>query len=181
MDEIVIDISGDTTGLLWGSHEMEKIIELYETTPPSTDDQTRTELMWEDREELLVEKWRVDIMKASHQHQRLGKKYQNLYKIFGLPTVLIPLSLSGLNGVLEVEPLVVTILLVLSASLQGVVTFVNFGQKYQEHYNYSTLYSELSKQIECELCKPKSKRLACDVFLERVRQQYSHLNHMAPV
>lgn len=177
--EKILEVTLDGRESLW----QQKIepIEIYnEATPPSVDDTTRTELLWEKREETLLDKWKRDIVVASYGHQRLGKRYHCLYKVFALPTILIPLTLSGLNGITDVNPLVSTILLILSASLQGVVTFVNFGQKYQEHYNYSNLYSELSKEIESELCRPKSKRIACDVFLERVRHQYSHLEHMAP-
>jgi hypothetical protein len=157
---------------------------IRENTPPSDDsldDPERRELLWEKREETLLHKWQENMIEASKSHFKKAGRLKKLYRCFGLPATLIPISLSGLTGNIQLDPLAVAILLFLSGVLMGVSTFLNFGQKSQMHYDYSTQYNELSKEIEMEICKPKRNRIPCDVFLERVRLKLQYLDASAPV
>jgi hypothetical protein len=154
-------------------------------TPPSTtgsrDDDNRKELLWELREEELLEKWKDEMYDNSKLHRNSGKKYKNLYAIFGVPATLIPIIMSGLTAPLEDYPLTQSLLMITTGTLVGISTFFNLGKRFAKHFEYENRYDELAREIEKELKKPKRHRLACDVYMERVYLKYSGLNACAPV
>jgi hypothetical protein len=89
-------------------------------TPPSTgsrDDDNRKELLWELREEELLEKWKDEMYDNSKLHRNSGKKYKNLYAIFGVPATLIPIIMSGLTAPLEDYPLTQSLLMITTGTL----------------------------------------------------------------
>lgn len=153
-------------------------------TPPSTgsrDDDNRKELLWEHREEELLEKWKDEMYDNSKLHRKSGKKYKKLYVIFGVPATLIPIIMSGLTVPLEDYPLTQSLLMITTGILVGISTFFNLGKRFAQHFEYENRYGELAREIEKELKKPKRHRLACDVYMERVYLKYSGLNARAPV
>jgi hypothetical protein len=70
--------------------------------------------------------------------------------------------------------------MMMSGLFSGVSMFFNFGKKQQSHLQYSSKYFELSNDIECELSMPKRHRIACDVYMERVKLKYNNLCNQAP-
>ena len=144
-------------------------------------DDDRVELPWEDREEQLVQKIASECTIVSKEHENKAKYNKKLYVAFGLPAMLIPIILAGLNTFLTKEhELLVSSLLILSGILTGISQFFNFGKKTQAHFEYASRYSELLLMIDIEMVKPKRFRLACDVFLERVSKCFADLNANAP-
>ena len=154
-------------------------------TPPSSngskDDETRKELLWETREEILLKKWKDEMYANSKQHRKNGKKFKKLYAIFGVPATLIPIVMSGLTNQLENYPLAQSLLMITTGTLVGISTFFNLGKKFAQHFEYEHRYDELAREIEKELQKPKRNRLACDVYMEKVYMKYCSLNARAPV
>ena len=158
---------------------LERVLE--DENSESKDDPLRKELLWEQREEIFLQKIVEDCKKQSKLHRRKGKKFKKLYTGFGIPSTLLPIILSGLTEQLNMYPLVHSLVMITSGILTGVSTFMNFGRKYEEHFNYEAKYGGLAGDISTELCKPKSFRVACDVYLERVRLLYGNLNSNAPL
>ena len=74
-------------------------------TPPSRDDEFRKELLWESRDEKLLEKWKNAMSYNSEIHGKSGKIYKILYAMVGVPAILIPIVLSGLTSQFEDYPL----------------------------------------------------------------------------
>lgn len=146
----------------------------------SSDNKDRKELLWERREEIHLQTIIDDCEVQSRMHRRKGKRFKKLYATFGVPAILIPLILSGLTDQLTPYPLAHSLLMILVGIISGVSSFFNFGAKYQSHYDFENKYSGLAGDIKVELCKPKAHRVACDVYLERVRLMYSGLNTQAP-
>ena len=152
-------------------------------SPPSSqsqDDNQRKELLWENREEILLEEWMENMEAQSKKHRVKGDKFKQLYKLFGIPAILIPIALSSLSNQLEGSPLINSMLMLLAGICSGISNFLNFGRLYSEHYNYEQLYNEMANELKKELSKPKRHRIACDVFMERVYMRYSALNSGAP-
>lgn len=157
-----------------------------EITPPgnkfvaSIDNVERRELLWEKREEQLLTLWARQIEQKRSKHYKKGGLYRNLYYVFGIPGTILPLIAASLNGVLEMAPLTISACLVFSGIISGINTFVNFGKKEQQYFEFSSKYSELGISIEKELSIPKSHRVAADVFLERVQNTLNSINTNAP-
>ena len=158
-----------------------KIDILHQNSRNSTDDMEREELLWEDREEKLLHKWKTEMISKSSSHLRKGKRYKKLHLIFGIPSTVIPLVMAGLTGYNEINKIAASSVLIISGVLTGVSNFSNFSKKSQIHLEFENRYSQLSLDIDSELCKPKKNRAACDMFIEKIKQQYHCLNQQAPM
>ena len=153
---------------------------LIETTPrSSSDDPDRREMLWKARIEELVERTRDDATAAASTHEKAARKARLLYQCIGLPTVLIPMSLSVAAQFLP-EALVTT-MMVVSGLCAGVNAFLDYGSKSQRHFEYSNRWLELSSTILFEMAKGRSDRCAADVFLERLRIRSAALRAAEPV
>ena len=127
-------------------------------TPPSTgsvDDENRKELLWEHRQEELLNKWMKEMYINSKKQGIKARQVKILYALVGVPATLIPIILSGLTS-LEVEPLVSSLLMITTGSLIGISTFFNLGKKFAQHFEYEHKYDELARELEKELKKPKT-------------------------
>jgi len=58
-----------------------------------------------------------------------------------------------------------------SGLFSGIGMFFNFGKKEHTHFEYANKFFELSNEIESELSKPKRMRVACDVYMEKIKQE----------
>lgn len=159
---------------------MNKDIEVEITPPSSLDDDARKELLWERREEQLIEKWIDDCKIRSDKHCKKAKEFKIKYACVGLPSVLIPIVLGGLSPVIPCHTLEYSLVLMLAGLFSGVGLFFNFGKKEMEHHTYSNKFFKLITEIEAELSKPKRHRIACDVYIERVKNEYGSLTLASP-
>lgn len=148
-------------------------------TSISKDSDSRKELLWEEREQNLLLRWKDQMEKQAKLHKKSGRRYKKLYAIFGVPSALIPIITSGLTNF--ISPLTQSILMITTGTLIGISTFFNLGRKYTEHLEFQARYDELARDLEKELAKPKRHRVACDVYMERIYLQFSGLNARAPL
>ena len=151
-----------------------------EHTPTSIDDENRKELPWETREEKLLLKWCDDCRKRSKAHDMKGKKNKIKFAIFGIPSILIPIILGGVASVVPCYSIIYSTVMMGSGLISGVSMFFNFGKKEQEHFNFMNKFFELANEIESELSKPKRFRVACDVYVEKIKQEYNSLCKHSP-
>jgi hypothetical protein len=151
-----------------------------EYTPPSIDDENRKELLWERREETLLKKWGSDCKNRSIQHDEKGKKNKILFGLFGIPTMLIPIILGGVSSVVPCHSLSYSLGIMGTGLFSGISMFFNFGKKEASHFEYQNKFFELSNEIEAELSKPKRHRIACDVYMEKIKQEYSKYCSLSP-
>ena len=156
-------------------------IDSRELTPHSLDDENRKELPWEKREESLILKWGDDCNIRSVKHDIKGKKFKIKFAMFGIPSIFIPIILSGVSPIVGCHSIVYSLGMMSAGLFSGVNVFFNFGKKQQEHFDYSNKFSELFNEIESELSKPKRFRVACDIYIERVKSEYNALCNKAPI
>jgi hypothetical protein len=149
-------------------------------TPSSSDNSDRKELLWESRQEQLLKQWCSDCKTRGAQHDAQGKRNKRKFAIFGIPSVLMPIVLGGVSGVVQYNSLIYSLGMMSSGLFSGVNLFFNFSKKTQLHFEYSNKFNELSTEIETELCKPRRHRIACDVYLERTRMSFNYLCCQAP-
>ena len=161
---------------------MQMDIEQSKNDSNDSKDDNRIELPWEEREEKLVQKIATECKTLTVRHEKKAKQNKKMYVACGLPAMIIPIILAGVNSFLKQEhEIMVSCLLIFSGILTGISQFFNFGKKTQAHFEFAGRYAELLLTIEIEMVKPKRFRLACDVFLERVSKSYADLNNNAPV
>ena len=146
----------------------------------SSVDCVRTELLCEKREEDLIIRWKNQCVEKSKKHGLKARRKKIHYTPISIPTILIPLIMSALNSILVEYALANIILMLLVAILTGISGFLNLGKQTQMNFQFEGLYSDLVLNIDQEMCKPKSARIACDVYLERVKNNVSKLDLSAP-
>lgn len=155
-------------------------ISMNEHAPPSSVDDDRKSLLWEKREEDLLMKWSRDIVYRRKKHEIKGRQNKFKYILFSIPTILIPIGLSGIASIVECDSLEYNLAIMASGLFSGLNMFFNFTKKEQLHNYYATRYFELSTEIEFELSKPKVNRMDCSIYMERIKLQYSNLCQQAP-
>jgi hypothetical protein len=157
-----------------------KDIELDITPASSVDDDMRKEILWEKREEQLIEKWIDDCKNRSLKHSKKAKEYKIKYSCVGLPSILIPIVLGGLSPVIKCDTFEYGLVLMFAGIFSGIGMFFNFGKKNVEHNTCSNMYFKLVNEVEAELSKPKKHRVACDVYMEKVKNEYNSLVIASP-
>jgi hypothetical protein len=150
-------------------------------TSSSFDDENRKELPWENTEEKLLLSWSKDSQKRSEKHYIGGNRNKIKFAVFGVPSILIPIILGGIAPVIGCNSMIYSIGMMSTGIFSGMNLFFNFGKKQQEHFDYMNKFSEFSNEIESELSKPKRFRLACDVYIERMKLKYNYLCDNSPI
>jgi hypothetical protein len=146
----------------------------------SLDNPDRREVLWEPRLETLCNKWYDDCLARSTQHDVKAKIHKRRFATFALPSIILPLIMSGLSNLLVDYPLVSSSGMALTAILTGMNTFFNHSKKQIQHFEYSGKFFKLATEIEKEIAKRKKDRIAADVFLERISADYNNLAFNAP-
>jgi len=152
-----------------------KFIEISESS-----DVSREEMKWNEKNSDLLRNWSKNCKEALLAHEVKAKKYKKLYAIFGLPSILIPISVGIMQPYLQENDLIVSLLMVLTGSLSGINTFFDFSRKRSKHLEANAKYSELHIQIQSILAIPKRNREAADVSITKILYQLNSINNMAP-
>jgi hypothetical protein len=161
--------------------EIEVVIEESDEKSTGSKDSSRSEMPWEVREEDYLLEIVSFCENRAERHLNASWWARKLYVLFNLPTIMTPAVLAstqeefGRDGMLSEK-----MVLVGSAVFAGISSFMNFGKVSARHTDFGQKYEELHDKITFELCKPKKYRVQCDVFLERIMQQYLSLNKTAP-
>ena len=153
---------------------------IRETTPSSLDNLSREEQLWEKRTENLLRDWVKNMEYSIIHHRQKALTNRSLYRAFGIPSMLIPLVLSGFTGIVPIDDLGISLCLMTSGVLSGISNFMNFGKQMAVHFEFEAHYTTLCTDIEVCLSKPKKNRIAADVYIENIRSRYNNLNQNAP-
>lgn len=150
-------------------------------TSRASADTGRTELPWEDREELQIRKWQTEANGREKQHARKSKYFKHLHYGFGVTAMALPFAGTLGSTFLRTHSKEFTSIILATTTLcAGVNTFFNFGQKSERHADYENRYAEFSATIDKELAKPRKFRIACDVCMEFVTATLARLTAAAP-
>lgn len=146
----------------------------------SVDDENRTELLWGSKQEDLLNEWCKKCIITSKSHDIKSKMFKKCHILFSIPSIIIPISISGLTEQLQIYPEVQSLAMIGVGIISGVNSFFDFSKKEERHSQYTNLYTELYNEIRSELSKPKKHRVACDMYLERVKNRLNFLRQSAP-
>jgi hypothetical protein len=136
--------------------------------------------LWETRIENIVKKWASDALNRSELHTEKAERNKRLFAIFSMPGIIIPIVLSGVSSLIICNGLIYSVAMMFVGIISGIAAFYNFAKKSELNFNYADKYFRLSTDVESELAKHKADRIACDVYLEKTRQNYSNLCSSAP-
>jgi hypothetical protein len=144
----------------------------------------RREEPWNERSEKLIMKWRDECVIVAKKHDAKGYVNKSRYKTWALPNIVLTVVMSGVSGALGDEHYMKYMAMsgfVVSGIITGISSLYNFGKLTQQHFDFSTRYSELALQIDAEMVKGRSFRTPSDVFSLQARMKFEQLNRNAPV
>lgn len=156
------------------------VLKLDEKSNSSHDDPNRLELLWDNKIEAQIIKWRDEMSVNEKLHTIYGRKFKKLHNMFAIPNIIIPLILSALMKQLDEQDLVVSLLLISSGIFSGISHLMGFSKRSQRHFEVGNSLSKMVKEIELELSKPKKMRISADVYLERTYNHYTSILDLAP-
>ena len=151
-------------------------------TPENSEssDVSREEMKWNSKNSDLLLQWSLQCAQTSKAHGKRAQRFKKLYTWFGLPSVLIPITIGILQPYVHEYELVISLLMVLSGSFSGISTFFDFSRKRSKHLDSENNYNELFLKIESILAIPKRNRNAADVTITEMLFRLNSLNAMAP-
>lgn len=149
---------------------------------PSTvrSEDQRTELLWDTREEKYIKDIEQKCKDHSMELQKKGYRQRMCYRLWGIPSMILPLIAAAVSEYAIEHKAYGTILMLLSAVCTSLNTFFNFGKRYQQLFDGSQKYQELADEIGLELCKPRKYRLDCDLVLQRVNIRRNNIAAQIP-
>ena len=152
-----------------------------EEKPEIAPDIERVELKWLSDIEKVINGWKDKCDENSKAHNKKAAYYKKVYKALGIPSAVLPAVLAVLNSSTgEGYKVLISGLMIVLSVISGVAGFINAGKKYEQHYQYEFMYSELSNEITSEMVKPRRNRPAADVFLQKIVDKYNSVNKGAP-
>ena len=140
---------------------------------------------WTDTIEDLIKHWRSHAIKMSEMHENAGYYVKGKHNIFGLPPIIIPLTMTYVSQILPEDQIrkdvIINGLMFLLSGLSGAVyKWLNLGEKYALHFQYSARYDDIITAIDTELSRQKKFRRPADVFITEIRCKIDNLNHTSP-
>ena len=181
-NDININVRDDTSLSKEEEHELLDAIMYSKTT--SSDRKDRSEMLWNSKLELLFHHWALECKDNAIRHNLEAKRKKILYRLFGIPAVIIPITMASMTKLIEEDSYHATLInsigYLITGSLTAINTFINYASQYEKHYNTEVRYMELYTDIESILIKPKKDRQAADVVLERYKLKLEHINEYAP-
>lgn len=156
-----------------------------------------TKLVWSNSLDCLLKEWKKQITSRLTIHNKLARKFSKRNYILGVPVIILTaITATGILATFEdcdcsnknstrcdVVPwvrVVTGILAILSASLSGIQTFVNYQKKSEENKTAFNGYSRLKRKIEVTLGLPYASREDAVFTLREIRKEYDLVADAAP-
>lgn len=138
---------------------------------------------WTDQVEEYITNIKNLCQTEAERHDKAGYSAKNLYNIFALPAILVPLIAAPIQGTFKDDDWTIYFsmsALVVTSILTGINSFFNYGAKMQKHFNFSGRYGDIVTDIEESLTKPRSNRVSSEVFIRTQKMKFDSLNLTAP-
>lgn len=154
------------------------------------DGKLRSEELWNESTQALLQRWRDDCATKSDTHHSKGKCARTLSVVWGVPAAVLPALAAPL---IMFEPsredsvhldewlhVAETAAVVLGGVCASICSTFDFSGRAERHFSFSARYYDLVTDIDHELAKPPLHRQDVDTFALRARMIYDSLNRSAP-
>lgn len=153
-----------------------------------TEDGQRLDEPWTDELVKLARVWAGTCKKKSEKHRLSGYVTQKNHNRYGLITVMVPIIMAAVTGIIGVyEPgseaitVVSTVGFMLGAMSSAVYKWLNLGEITQLHWQYNAMYNAIATDIEYETGRVASHRKPADQFMGEIRMRMQRLEANAPI
>ena len=147
--------------------------------------QPSLEESWSDAHEDFVEDIQKKAKILSERHDELGKLYRFRHRAWSVPSILIPIGLTPaspfISSFLPVAgPIIITVGFFLSGSCAAVLGLMEYSQRSERHFAFSSRYTDLDLEIATILTRRRPFRPEADVFLNQVKNTLERLQEAEP-
>ena len=150
----------------------------------------RMEGPWSQEIEDFMVEWKNMCKLKSNLHSKAGYIYKKKNAQWGLPTILIPISMSPISimighdaciNELNWQTIFNSCAFLISGIFSGVYSFFKYGEKMEQFFNFSARYYDVVTEIEAELIKERKFRVPADVFITRIKMLIDNLFKTEPI
>lgn len=156
------------------------LLDIKENSDISLDDLNRKEVLWTEKSEQLLEKWKDKCERLAIKYNTKAKKKKQQYLSISIPAVCIPIFSGSLSHLLQTYEYALPVCLLTTGLCTGMLGLFNLSETYHRCFSAEGRYSDMAMSIDLCLSKKKSERAACDLSLERFRSQISKLDLSSP-
>ena len=174
------DITGVTHDITGVTHDIENQLH----TPQSIIERRDRSNEWTDEIETLITRWKDQVEKLSYIHQEAGYIVKTRFYRFAIPSILIPFIMTFVSQLLPQDGNLQRILdgamFMATSGCSAFLTFFNYGELAEQHFQYSARYNDIVTRIESELARRRKFRIPSDVFLTELKCRIESLNDGSP-
>ena len=138
---------------------------------------------WTDEIEQLVRRWAHQMNSLSELHDNAGYITKSRFMRLAIPSVIVPFAMGFISQVTpdtKRSSIVDGFMFMLTSGISGLSALFNYGQRYEQHFSYSSNYSNISSRIESELSRKRKYRIPAEIFITELKCTINNLNDQAP-
>lgn len=182
-------VSSDSGSIGSGSSRKSKTIkweegnEILEQTPEPKKQKRKQDKNWTKKAEVVMCDWKLKTQGYAWMHTHAARFYSLLNALFGLPILILSTLLStnaiasfmsdqNNPGWLTVAIGCITIMVTILSATQ---TFFDFAKQRSNHVGAKQGFNFLTRKIQNELVKSRSKRHECYGFYELIGNEYDQM------
>jgi hypothetical protein len=140
---------------------------------------------WTSEIEELVVRWKDQIEKLSYVHQESGYISKVRYYRLAIPSIIIPFIMTLVSQNLYTDNqnpghIVDGVAFMATSILSALSVFFGYSQAYEQHFQFSARYTDISNRIDSELARRRKFRTPSDVFITELKCKIESLNDSSP-
>ena len=138
---------------------------------------------WNDKLEKYMGEYIKTATVRATQHEAAGYYFKKLNTRWGLPLVLLPMTMSPVSLMIGDIPggdMIKASAFMLSGMIAGVYSFFRYGEKLEKHFGFAARYSDVVTDIQAILVKGRQFRGPADVFSTKIRMIMDNLAQTEP-
>lgn len=140
---------------------------------------------WSSQHEEFVQDIQKSAKELSVRHDKLGKLCRFRYRAWMIPSVVIPLALTPASPFVTMflpvaGPIIIATGFFLSGTCSAVLGVMQYSQRSERHFAFSSRYSDLDLEIAAMLTRRREFRMDSDVFLNQCKNTLERLQEGEP-
>lgn len=138
---------------------------------------------WNEGNEALIRRWQSECLALAERHNATALAMKRRHVRFGLPSVLLPLTMAPISATFADEAWIKYINMgsfLVTGLLSGIYNFFQFSKKMQQHFDAENRYADLAQEVEAEFAHAPEFRQQADVFIAKMKLRYASINSVAP-
>jgi hypothetical protein len=145
---------------------------------------------WSEADEELLKEWADHAVCYRWLHEHSHKKYNTIYTKLNIPIIMISTITGTANfaqGKIVDEKtrdyvaMIIGFFSISAGILATVLSFFKISEKKEQHNNCAKLWDKLHRNIQVEMVKPPSERMAKKTMMDITKKEYDRLVDDSPI